>query len=223
MFRKLAAEFIGTFMLVAMVCGVGALGNTGSYGFVALAIGLSVTVMAFTVGHISGGHFNPAVTCGLVAGGRCSPADAVGYIIAQCLGAIAAGAVFYLIATGKTAPGDIGNFASNGYGDASPGKFGMLSGLIAEIVTTALFLYVIMGSTNKGAPAGFAPIAIGVALAILLMAIIPITNGSMNPARSLGTAVFGGAVALQQLWLFIVAPVVGAVIGALVARFVQDE
>ncbi len=223
MFRKLAAEFIGTFMLVATVCGAGALGSTGSYGFVALGIGISVMCMAFAVGHVSGGHFNPAVTCGLVAAGRHSVGDAIGYIIAQALGGIAAAAIFWLIATGKASPGDIGNFASNGYGDASPGKFSLMSGLVAEVVATAMFLFVIVGSTNKGAPSGFAPIAIGFALFVLLMMIIPITNGSLNPARSLATAVFGGAVALQQLWLFIVAPIVGGVVGGLIARFVQDE
>jgi aquaporin Z len=220
MFRKLAAEFIGTFMLVATVCGAGAMGDGLSYGFVALGIGLSVMCMAFAVGHVSGGHFNPAVTCGLVAAGRHPVGDAIGYIIAQALGGIAAAAVFWLILTNRaTPPAADFNMASNLVGAG----YNIVAALIAEIVATALFLFVIIGATNKGAPHGFAPIAIGLALFVLLLTIIPITNGSLNPARSLATAIFGGSAALSQLWLFIVAPVVGGVIGGLVGRFVQDE
>lgn len=222
MMRKLAAEAIGTFMLVSAVCGAGALG-TESYGWVAFAVGLTVTVMAYSVGHISGGHFNPAVTAGLVAGGRHPMGEAIPYIAAQVVGGVVAAFVWWLIASGKGIPADLGNFASNGFDGASPGGYNLLSAIIAEVVMTALFIYIIMGSTNKGAPSGFAPLAIGVGLAICVLVTIPITNGSINPARSTATAVFGGATALGQLWVFWLAPIVGGIGGGLIARFVQDE
>ena len=228
MLKKLTAEFIGTFMLVASAVGAGGLGLiNGSYLHVAIAIGLAVMVMAYAVGHISGGHFNPAVTCGLVAAGRHPVADAIPYIIAQVLGACAAGFVYSVIGhsmivdAGKTV--DLGSFAANGYDALSPGHYPMISGAIAEVVGTALFLFVIVGATSKRAPAGFAPIAIGWALAVLLLITIPVTNGALNPARATGAALFAGTAYIAQLWLFWVAPIAGAVIGGLVARFVQRE
>jgi len=228
MMKKLTAEFLGTFMLVSAVCGAGALGLiNGSYLHVALTIGISVTVMAYAVGHISGGHFNPAVTVGLVAAGRHSPSEAIPYIVAQVIGAVAAGFLWSVIGhsvlmdAGKVA--DLGNFASNGYDAHSPGHYPMFAAAVAEIVATALFLFVIIGVTSKGAPAGFAPLAIGLALFAVILITIPVSNGSINPARSTGTALFGGADAVQQLWLFWVAPIVGGVIGGLIARWVQSE
>jgi aquaporin Z len=220
--RALAAEFIGTFMLMSSVLGaafysfaapVGAAGIIG----VALSIGATVMVLAFSIGHISGGHFNPAVTLGLIAGGRVSSASAVGYIIAQCLGALAACAVFALI--GKTPP----TFAANGYDQLSMIKAGMGSVFLIETVLTAFFLIVIMGATSKRAPVGFAPIAIGLALTAIHIMAIPVSNASVNPARSLASAVFGGTTALSQVWLFWVAPILGAVIGGVIARWLQEE
>jgi len=228
MMKKLTAEFFGTFMLVSAVCGAGALGLiNGSYLHVALTIGISVTVMAYAVGHISGGHFNPAVTVGLVAAGRHPVADAVPYIIAQVVGAVAAGFLWSVIGhsaildAGKAV--DLGNFASNGYGMQSPGHYPMFAAAIAEVVATALFLFVIVGVTSKGAPAGFAPLAIGLALFAVILITIPISNGSINPARSTGTALFGGTDAVSQLWLFWVAPIIGGVAGGLIARWLQSE
>jgi aquaporin Z len=226
MMKKLLAEVIGTFLLVSTFCAAGAMGLPGlPYGFVALCGGMAVMVMAYAVGHVSGGHFNPAVTCGLVAAGRHSPAEAIQYIVAQVIGACLAGFVWYTIAsTNGAAAATLGNFASNGFGDAgSPGKYGLGAAALAEVVATALFVFIIVGATSKGAPAGMAPVAIGFALFVFLLMLIPITNGSLNPARSTGTALFGGAVPLQQLWLFWVAPIVGGVIGGLVARYVQSE
>jgi aquaporin Z len=220
--RALAAEFIGTFMLMSSVLGAafysfaapaGAARNKG----VALAIGVTVMALAFSIGHISGGHYNPAVTLGLIAGGRVSSASAVGYIIAQCVGALAACAVFALI--GKTTP----TFAANGYDQLSMIKAGMGSVFLIETVLTAFFLIVIMGATSKRAPAGFAPIAIGLALTAIHIMAIPVSNASVNPARSLATAVFGGTTALSQVWLFWVAPILGAVIGGVIARWLQEE
>jgi aquaporin Z len=220
--RALAAEFIGTFMLMSSVLGaafyafaapVGAAGIIG----VALSIGLTVTALAFSIGHVSGGHFNPAVTLGLIAGGRVSPTSALGYIIAQCVGALAASAVFALI--GKAPP----TFAANGYDQLSMIKAGMGSVFLIETVLTAFFLIVIMGATSKRAPAGFAPIAIGLALTAIYIVAIPVSNASVNPARSLASAVFGGSAALSQVWLFWVAPILGAVIGGVIARWLQEE
>jgi aquaporin Z len=226
MMRKLLAECIGTFMLVSAVCGGGALGLiNGSYLHVAMAVGITVMVMAFAVGHVSGGHFNPAVTVGLVAAGRHPASEAVPYVIAQVIGASLAGLVWY--AVGGMVPGspppNLGNFASNGFDAASPGHYSLAAAAIVEIVATALFLFVIVGATSKRAPAGFAPIAIGFALFVLVLITIPVSNGSINPARSTGTALFGGATAIAQLWLFWVAPLAGGIIGGILARYVQSE
>jgi aquaporin Z len=219
--RALAAEFIGTFMLMSSVLGAfyafGApAGHAGIIG-VALSIGFTVMALAFAIGHISGGHFNPAVTLGLIAGGRVAANSAVGYIAAQCAGAIVACAVFAVI--GTTPP----TFAANGYGALSMTKAGMLSVFLIETVLTAFLVFVIMGATNRRAPAGFAPIAVGATLAAIHIMAIPISNASVNPARSLGSAMFGGTAALSQLWLFWVAPILGGVIGGALARWLQEE
>jgi aquaporin Z len=173
--------------------------------------------MAFSIGHISGGHYNPAVTLGLIAGGRVSSSSAVGYIIAQCLGALAACTVFYVI--GKAPP----TFAANGYDQLSMLRAGLFSVFLIELVLTAFLVFVIMGATSRRAPTGFAPIAVGVTLAAIHIMAIPISNASVNPARSLGSAVFGGTTALSQLWLFWVAPILGGVIGGVMARWLQEE
>ena len=221
--RALAAEFIGTFMLMSSVLGAAfysfgapAAGAAGILG-VAFSIGLTVMALAFSIGHISGGHFNPAVTLGLIAGGRVKSGDAIGYIVAQCLGAIAAGALFYVI--GRAPP----TFAANGYDSLSMLRSSLLSVFLIETVLTAFLLFVIMGATSKRAPAGFAPIAIGLTLTAIHIMAIPISNASVNPARSLGSAVFGGGTALSQLWLFWVAPILGGVIGGTIARWLQEE
>ncbi len=229
--KKLGAEFFGTFWLVLGGCGSAVLAaafpglGIGLLG-VALAFGLTVLTMAFAVGHISGGHFNPAVTIGLVAGGRHPAGEAVGYIIAQVLGAIVAATVLYMIASGKA--DYAGNLAANGYGDLSPGKYALPAALISEVVMTAFFLFVIMGATDKRAPKGFAPIAIGLCLTLIHLISIPVTNTSVNPARSTGPALLEmltghGAGAVGQLWLFWVAPILGAIIGALVYRWLAVE
>ncbi len=227
--RKLSAEFIGTFVLVLGGCGSAVLAakfgetNLGiAFAGVSLAFGLTVLTMAYAVGHISGGHFNPAVTLGLVAAGRASPLDAGPYILAQVAGAIAAGGVLYLIASGQ-AGFVAGGFASNGYGDLSPGKYPLLSAAVIEFVLTAVFLVVIVGSTSARAPAGFAPIAIGLALTLIHLVSIPVTNTSVNPARSTGVAVFADTAALAQLWLFWVAPILGGVVGGLIGRLLNRE
>jgi aquaporin Z len=220
--RALAAEFIGTFMLMSSVLGAAfysfaaPAGAAGILG-VAFSIGLTVMALAFSIGHISGGHFNPAVTLGLVAGGRMNANNAVGYIIAQCLGALAASALFYVI--GRAPP----TFAANGYDSLSMLRSGLVSVFLIEVVLTGFFLIVIMGATSKRAPAGFAPIAIGLALTAIHIMAIPISNASVNPARSLASAVFGGTLALTQLWLFWVAPILGGVIGGAIARWLQEE
>jgi aquaporin Z len=220
--RELGAEFIGTFTLVTAVCGA-ALFSAPSAGLVAVAfaVGLSVLAMAFAVGHISGGHFNPAVTCGLIAAGRFEAGKAPGYIIAQLLGGAAAACVFYVI-LGGAAGGKWNDFTaiSNLYGGTHPSLVAV--GLI-EIVITALFLIVIFGATSKRAPPGFAPIAIGLALTLFHLVSIPVSNASLNPARSTATALFGGAEAWASLWLFWVAPIVGGVIGGAIAKWLQDE
>ncbi len=224
MSKRLAAEFIGTFMLVASVCGA-ALFSAPSVGLiaVALSIGAAVLAMAYAVGHISGGHFNPAVTCGLVAAGRFQLADAVPYIVAQVLGGAAAALVFYVILSGAPAGGKWNDFLaiSNTYG--GDGHFPLLSVALIEVVLTALFLIVIVGVTSKKAPAGFAPIAIGLTLTFIHLVAIPVSNASVNPARSTATAIFGGSAALSSLWLFWVAPIVGGVIGGAIARWLQEE
>ena len=179
--------------------------------------------MAFTIGHISGCHLNPAVSIGLWAGGRFSSKDLVGYIVAQVIGAIVAGGVLYVIASGQAGFSLAGGFASNGFGEHSPGGYSLTAALVTEVVMTMIFLFVIMGATSKQAPAGFAPIAIGLALTLIHLISIPVTNTSVNPARSTGVALFAGGWAISQLWLFWVAPIIGAVLGAMIYRFVGDD
>jgi aquaporin Z len=191
---------------------------------VALAFGLTVLTMAYAVGHISGGHFNPAISVGLFVGGRFAAKDLLPYIVAQVIGAISAAAVLYLIASGKAGfDATTSGFASNGFGEHSPGGYNIVSALVIEIVLTAFFLIIIMGATDKRAPAGFAPIAIGLALTLIHLISIPVTNTSVNPARSTGVALFQGGWAIEQLWLFWVAPIIGGAIGAVIYRFIADE
>lgn len=227
MSRKLTAEFLGTLWLVLGGCGSAVIAaafpqvGIGLVG-VSLAFGLTVLTMAYAVGHISGCHLNPAVTCGLVAAGRVKPADAVPYIIAQVAGGIAGAAILYMIATGK--PGfELGGFASNGFGDNSPGKYTMTAAILTEVVMTAFFLIVILGATSARAPAALAPVAIGLCLTLIHLVSIPVTNTSVNPARSTGVAIFQGGWAIEQLWLFWVAPIAGAVIAGVVHKFLEAE
>jgi len=196
--------------------GIGLLG-------VSFAFGLTVLTMAFAIGHISGCHLNPAISIGLCAGGRFPASQLAPYIIAQVLGAIAAGAVLFVIASGKEGFDLAAGFASNGYGAHSPGGYSMLSALVTEVVMTMMFLFVIMGATDDRAPAGFAPIAIGLCLTLIHLISIPVTNTSVNPARSTGVAVFAGDWALTQLWLFWLAPIVGGVLGAVIYRWLGSE
>ncbi len=226
--RQFGAEFFGTFWLVLGGCGSAVIAaafpevGIGLLG-VALAFGLTVLTMAFAIGHISGCHLNPAVSIGLWAGGR-FPANKLGsYIMAQLLGAIVAGGVLYVIASGQPGFDAAGGFASNGYGEHSPGGYTMIAALITEIVMTMMFLIVILGATDKRAPAGLAPIAIGLCLTLIHLISIPVTNTSVNPARSTGVAVFVGGWAVAQLWMFWVAPIIGAVLGAAVYRFIGRE
>ena len=226
--RQTSAEFLGTFWLVLGGCGSAVLAaafpnvGIGLHG-VALAFGLTVLTMAYAIGHISGCHLNPAVSIGLWAGGRFPASKLVPYIIAQVVGAVAAGGVLYLIASGKAGFDVTQGFASNGYGEHSPGGYSMHAALITEVVMTMFFLLVILGATDKRAPAGFAPIPIGLALTLIHLISIPVTNTSVNPARSTGVAVYAGGWALDQLWLFWVAPIVGAVLGAVAYRFISAE
>ncbi|MDF7659999.1 aquaporin Z [Erwiniaceae bacterium L1_54_6] len=227
--QKFVAEFFGTFVLVLGGCGSAVLAAAFpqlGIGFagVALAFGLTVLVMAFAVGHISGGHFNPAVTVGLMIGGRFPATRVVPYIVSQLLGAIAAAAVLYLIASGKAGfDAAASGFAANGYGEHSPGGFSLMSGMISETVLSAVFLIVIMGATDKRAPAGFAPIAIGLALTLIHLVSIPVTNTSVNPARSTGVALFQGGWALSQLWMFWLMPIIGAAIGGAIYRLLLEK
>ena len=219
--KRAAAEFFGTFWLVFGGCGSAVLAAgfpAVGIGFagVALAFGLTVLTMAYAIGHISGCHLNPAVSVGLVVGKRFPASDLPAYVIAQVAGGIAAAGVLYVIASG-TAGFDIRNgFALNGYGDHSPGGYSLLAGLVAEVVLTAFFLIVIMGSTDDRAPKGFAPVAIGLCLTLIHLVCIPVTNTSVNPARSTGPAIFAGGWALQQLWMFWVAPLVGGALGGII-------
>ncbi|MDT6939595.1 aquaporin Z [Brucella pseudogrignonensis] len=220
MLNKLSAEFFGTFWLVFGGCGsaifAAAYPELGiGFAGVALAFGLTVLTMAYAVGGISGGHFNPAVSLGLLVAGRFEAKNLIPYWVAQVLGGIAAAAILYLIATGK-AGFTVGGFASNGYGELSPGGYSLTSALIAEIVLTAFFLIVILGSTSSSAPKSFAPIAIGLSLTLIHLVAIPISNTSVNPARSAAAALFAETNALGQLWLFWVAPLLGAAIGAII-------
>jgi aquaporin Z len=226
--KQTGAEFLGTFWLVLGGCGSAVLAaafpgvGIGLHG-VSLAFGLTVLTMAYAIGHISGCHLNPAVSIGLWAGGRFPASKLAPYIVAQVLGAIAAGGVLYLIASG--APGfDVAKgFASNGYGAHSPGGYSLVAALVAEVVMTMFFLLVIMGATDKRAPAGFAPISIGLALTLIHLISIPVTNTSVNPARSTGVALYVGDWAVAQLWLFWLAPIVGAVLGAKVYQLIASE
>jgi aquaporin Z len=227
MSRRVIAEFFGTFWLVFGGCGAAVLAagfpNFG-IGFlgVAFAFGLTVLTMAYAVGHISGGHFNPAVTIGLWCAGRCANKHVIPYVIIQVIGAIAAAAVLWVIASGK--PGWVpGGFASDGYGDLSPGKYGLPACFVTEVVMTFFFLFVIIGTTSKGAATGFAGIPIGLALTLIHLVSIPVTNTSVNPARSTGPALFAGGAYISQLWLFWVAPILGAVIAGLLTRYMYER
>lgn len=227
MTRKLTAEFFGTFWLVFGGCGSAVLAagfpalGIGFVG-VSLAFGLTVLTMAYAVGGISGGHFNPAVTLGLAVANRFEWKNVLAYWAAQVVGAIVAAGVLYAIASGKSGF-TAGSFASNGYGALSPGGYSMMAALIAETVLTAAFLIVILGATSKAVPAGFAPIAIGLALTLIHLISIPVTNTSVNPARSTGVALYVGDWATAQLWLFWVAPIVGALLGATIYKFIGKE
>jgi aquaporin Z len=226
--NKYGAELLGTFWLVFGGCGSAVLAaafpnvGIGLLG-VSLAFGLTVLTMAFAIGHISGCHLNPAVSIGLWAGGRFPAKDLLPYIVAQVLGSIVAGAVLYLIASGKAGFDLSVGFASNGYGVHSPGGYGLQAALATEVVMTMMFLIVIMGATDKRAPQGFAPIAIGLCLTLIHLISIPVTNTSVNPARSTGVAVFVGDWATAQLWLFWVAPIIGGTLGAVIYRFIGSE
>ena len=225
MTRRAGAEFFGTFWLTFAGCGSAVLAagypslGIGFLG-VSFAFGLTVLTMAYAVGHISGGHFNPAVTIGLWAGKRFNAADVLPYIIAQLVGAIAAAAVLYFIASGK-AGWTAGGFASNGYGDLSPGKYSLAACFLMEVVMTFFFLKIIIGCTSKGAAAGFAGIPIGFALTLIHLVAIPVTNTSVNPARSTGPALFAGGEYLSQLWLFWLAPILGAVLAGFATRWLH--
>lgn len=226
--KQYAAEFLGTFWLVLGGCGSAVLAaafpevGIGLHG-VSLAFGLTVLTMAYAIGHISGCHLNPAVSVGLWAGGRFSASKLVPYIAAQVLGAILAGGVLYIIASGAAGFDVAKGFASNGYGEHSPGGYSLLAALVSEVVMTMFFLLVILGATDKRAPAGFAPIAIGLALTLIHLISIPVTNTSVNPARSTGVALYVGGWAIGQLWLFWLAPIIGALLGAVTYRFIAAE
>ncbi|MBY5777687.1 aquaporin Z [Rhizobium leguminosarum] len=224
--KSLVAEFLGTFWLVFGGCGSAVLAAAYpelGIGFVgvAFAFGLTVLTMAYAVGGISGGHFNPAVSLGLTVAGRFPAARLVPYLVVQVVGAIAAAALLYLIASGK-AGFELGGFAANGYGDHSPGGYSLLSALLIEVLLTMFFLIIILGSTSSRVPAGFAPLAIGLGLTLIHLVSIPVTNTSVNPARSTGQALFVGGWALQQLWLFWIAPLAGGALGGLVWKFLDD-
>ena len=226
--KQYGAEFFGTFWLVLGGCGSAVLAAAFpglGIGFVgvSLAFGLTVLTMAYAIGHISGCHLNPAVSIGLWAGGRFPASKLLPYIIAQVLGGIAAGGVLYLIASGKAGFDLAGGFASNGYGEHSPGKFSLQSAFICEVVMTMMFLVVILGATDKRAPAGFAPLPIGLCLTLIHLISIPVTNTSVNPARSTAVALYVGDWAVSQLWMFWVAPIIGALLGAVVYKFIGSE
>ena len=226
MSRRVGAEFFGTFWLVFGGCGAAVLAaafpelGIGFLG-VAFAFGLTVLTMAYAVGHISGGHFNPAVTVGLWAAGRCAPKHVIPYIIAQVIGAVAAAAVLWLIASGK--PDWVpGGFASNGYGNLSPGKYSLTACVVTEFVMTFFFLFVIVGTTSKGAAAGFAGIPIGLTLTLIHLVSIPVTNTSVNPARSTGPALFAGGEYVSQLWVFWIVPLIGAAVAGALSRWLYE-
>ncbi|MDY0269422.1 aquaporin Z [Trichloromonas sp.] len=223
--KAYGAEFFGTFWLVLGGCGSAVLAaafpevGIGLLG-VALAFGLTVLTMAYAIGHISGCHLNPAVSVGLWASGRFPANQLMPYIVAQVLGAVVAGGILYLIASGKVGFDVAAGFASNGYGEHSPGGYSLLAALITEVVMTMMFLLIILGATDERAPQGFAPLAIGLGLTLIHLISIPVTNTSVNPARSTGVALFVGDWALAQLWLFWIAPIVGAILGALIYQFI---
>jgi len=225
--QKYGAEFVGTFWLVLGGCGSAVLAagfpevGIGLHG-VSLAFGLTVLTMAYAIGHISGCHLNPAVSIGLWAGGRFPAAQLVPYIAAQVLGAVVAGGVLYLIASGQSGFDLAGGFASNGFGEHSPGGYSLRAAFVTEVVMTMMFLVIILGATDERAPKGFAPIAIGLGLTLIHLISIPVTNTSVNPARSTGVALFVGGWALSQLWLFWIAPIIGAVVGAVVYRAIGE-
>ncbi|MBL1320953.1 MAG: aquaporin Z [Methylophaga sp.] len=226
--KKLGAEFLGTFWLVLGGCGSAVLAATfpdvgiGLLG-VAVAFGLTVLTMVYAFGHISGGHFNPAVSIGLWTGGRFSSAELGPYIAAQVAGGIAAAAILYVIASGQAGFDVTAGFASNGYGEHSPGGYSMTAALVTEVVMTFMFLMIILGATDKRAPQGFAPIAIGLSLTLIHLISIPVTNTSVNPARSTGVALFQGDWAVSQLWLFWLAPIVGAILAGIVYKWFETE
>lgn len=226
--KKLAAEFVGTFWLVLGGCGSAVLAaafpnvGIGLVG-VSLAFGLTVLTMAYAIGHISGCHLNPAVTIGLWAGGRIKASDVLPYIVSQVLGAIAGAGVLYLIASGQLGFDINGGLASNGYSEHSPGAYSLTSGFVTEVVMTFMFLFIILGSTDERAPKGFAPIAIGLGLTLIHLISIPVTNTSVNPARSTGPAIFVGGWAISQLWLFWVAPIIGAILAGFVYNFIAGK
>ncbi len=228
MTNRLVAEFIGTFWLVLGGCGSAVLAaafpgvGIGLLG-VSFAFGLTVLTMAYGIGHISGCHLNPAVSVGLAVGGRFKSSELAPYIVAQVLGAIVAAGVLYFIASGKAGFELAGGLASNGYADHSPGQYSAAAGFVTEVVMTFMFLLIILGSTDKRAPAGFAPIAIGLGLTLIHLISIPVTNTSVNPARSTGPALFVGGGAISQLWMFWVAPIIGAALAGVVYRAVGDE
>jgi aquaporin Z len=228
MSRKLIAEFLGTFWLVFGGCGSAVLAAAFpqlGIGFagVSLAFGLTVLTGAYAFGPVSGGHFNPAVSAGLAVAGRFSWGEFVPYVVAQVIGAVAAAAVLYVVASGKAGFDLAGGFASNGWGEHSPGQYGLVSALVIEVVLTAIFLLIILGATEARVPPGFAPIAIGLALTLIHLISIPVTNTSVNPARSTGQALFVGGWAIQQLWLFWVAPIVGGLIGGVIHKALLAE
>jgi aquaporin Z len=224
--KKLLAEFFGTFWLVLGGCGSAVLAagfpsvGIGLLG-VSFAFGLTVLTIAYSLGHISGAHLNPAVSVGLWIGGRFDVKDLGGYVAAQVLGGIAAAGVLYMIATGNGS--SVGDFAANGYGDHSPGKYSMVAALLTEVVMTFMFLLIILGATDAKAPKGFAGLAIGLALTLIHLISIPVTNTSVNPARSISQAIFVGGWALEQVWLFVVAPIVGAALAGIVYKFMSSE
>ena len=226
--KKYLAEVFGTFWLVFGGCGSAVLAANVAPGTgigllgVSLAFGLTVLTMAYAVGHISGGHFNPAVSFGLWAGKRFDGANLIPYILSQLVGAVLAGAALYCVASGKP-DFQMGAFAANGYGAASPTHYSLTAALVAEVLLTGFFVFIIMGATSEGAPKGFAPIAIGLALTLIHLISIPVTNTSVNPARSTGPALFVGGENLEQLWFFWLAPIAGAVIGAVVHRFISGD
>lgn len=225
--KKLLAEFIGTLWLVLGGCGSAVLAagfpelGIGFVG-VAFAFGLTVLTMAYAIGHISGCHLNPAVTMGMWVGGRIDSKVVPGYIVSQVLGGLVGAGILYMIASGK--PGfELGSFAANGFGEASPGGYSMMAALICEIVMTFFFLFVILGTTHKNAPSGFAGLAIGLALTLIHLISIPVTNTSVNPARSTSQAIFAGGIHLEQLWLFWIAPIIGAILAGIVYKFLAPD